>query len=73
MTVIVGGNARGIGKTTTVCQIIATFPEAGWTGVKVTGHSGHSRPGTHPATERFTAAGARDPRKHQKALSPRLA
>ena len=38
--VVVGGHTRNIGKTQLVCDVIAAFPEAQWTAVKITQH-GH--------------------------------
>ncbi len=38
--VVVGGHTRNIGKTQLVCDVIAAFPEAEWTAVKITQH-GH--------------------------------
>ena len=37
---VIGGHARGSGKTALVVDIIRTFPEAGWTAVKISPH-GH--------------------------------
>jgi len=37
--IIVGGQAKDVGKTTLVCNIIATFPQSRWTAVKFTSHS----------------------------------
>lgn len=34
--VVVGGHTRNIGKTQLVCDVIAAFPEAQWTAVKIT-------------------------------------
>ncbi len=36
---VVGGHARGIGKTALVEDVIRAFPEAGWTAVKISPHS----------------------------------
>jgi len=38
--IVVGGHTRNIGKTQLVCDVIAAFPEAQWTAVKITQH-GH--------------------------------
>ncbi|MBZ5528705.1 MAG: hypothetical protein LAN71_12485 [Acidobacteriia bacterium] len=38
--VVVGGHTRNIGKTQLVCDLIAAFPQARWTAVKITQH-GH--------------------------------
>lgn len=64
MTIIVGGNARGVGKSTLVCHLIAAMSERRWVAVKVSGHPHDDRPKLPPrepqpkATERFQAAGA---------------
>ena len=34
--IVVGGQAKDVGKTTLVCNIIAAFPQVRWTAVKVT-------------------------------------
>ncbi len=41
---VIGGHARGVGKTALVVDIIRAFPEASWTVVKVSphGHKGRS-------------------------------
>ena len=39
-SVVVGGHARGVGKTALVVDIIRAFPEAGWIAVKISPH-GH--------------------------------
>jgi len=63
--VVVGGNARDVGKTTLVCRLIAALPEREWVAVKVSGHPHGSalvsplRP-KQRATELFLAAGARE-------------
>jgi hypothetical protein len=38
--VIVGGQTRGVGKTSVVCSLIAGMPEREWTAVKLSAH-GH--------------------------------
>lgn len=68
MILVVGGNARGVGKTTLVCHLIRLLPEWPWTAVKVSGHPHGSPPSPTPrptprasqprATERFLQAGA---------------
>lgn len=64
MILIVGGNARNVGKTTLVCRLIAATPQARWIAVKISGHPhGEDRPrmplaGKIPATDAFRAAGA---------------
>jgi hypothetical protein len=52
----VGGNARGVGKTTLICAIIREFPGVHWQALKVTPHEHLHASGD---TERFLAAGAR--------------
>ncbi len=37
--VVVGGGARGVGKTALVCGVIAALKEFGWAAVKVTTHA----------------------------------
>lgn len=37
--IAVGGQAKNIGKTTLVCNIIAAFPQTGWTAVKFSTHT----------------------------------
>jgi hypothetical protein len=61
--VVVGGNARGVGKTTLVCGLIAALRERPWVAVKISGHPHGTPPlpprGAQPrATDRFLAAGA---------------
>ncbi len=34
--VIIGGQARNVGKTSVVCALIAAMPERRWTAVKIT-------------------------------------
>jgi hypothetical protein len=70
--VVVGGAARGVGKTALVCGLIAALPEFAWTAVKITshGHEGHGHGRHEPIweeaeagqgtdTARYLAAGAR--------------
>jgi len=66
-TVVVGGNARDVGKTSLICSLIAALPECSWTAVKITSHD-HCKPasvweesqaGQRTDTARFLAAGAR--------------
>lgn len=38
MIIVVGGQTRKAGKSTAVCEIIASTPEACWTAVKLTSH-----------------------------------
>ena len=40
MIVVVGGHTRNIGKTSAICQIIQSTPEAGWIAIKLSRH-GH--------------------------------
>ena len=37
-SILVGGQAKNVGKTTLVCNIIAAFPRFGWDAAKVTNH-----------------------------------
>lgn len=39
LLIAVGGQAKNIGKTTLVCNIIAAFPQTGWTAVKFSTHA----------------------------------
>ena len=55
MIVVVGGNARGVGKTTLICAIIRAFPQGQWRALKVTPHDHLKESGD---TQRFRAAGA---------------
>ena len=55
MIIVVGGNARGVGKTTLVCAIIRAFPQYEWRALKVTPHDHLKESGD---TQRFRAAGA---------------
>lgn len=64
--VIVGGQTRGVGKTSVVCGLISALPDREWTAVKLSAH-GHSegvevlqekRPGSGNDSERYLAAGA---------------
>ncbi|HEY1647557.1 MAG TPA: hypothetical protein VGF96_06235 [Terracidiphilus sp.] len=65
--VVVGGGARGIGKTALVCGLIAALPEFRWVAVKITSHvhsdlaavreESAAEQGTD--TGRYLAAGAR--------------
>lgn len=67
MRIIVGGESRKSGKTTAVCRIIAAFPDAGWTAVKISPHlhcdAGSAwsltEDGTSGDTRRYLEAGAR--------------
>ncbi len=56
MIVVVGGQARKVGKTTTVCQILAATPEARWLAYKVSPHA--HEPSSSGDSERYLAAGA---------------
>lgn len=64
--VVVGGQTRGVGKTSVVCGLIAGLSDRQWTAVKLSAH-GHSagievREETHAGSEtdsaRYMAAGA---------------
>lgn len=69
MRIIVGGQARKVGKTTVVCRLLRGFPDIAWTAVKISGHDHGLPPGawaldseTHSGvandTQRYLAAGA---------------
>lgn len=57
MIVVVGGQARKVGKTRAVCDIIAATREARWLAVKVSPHS-HEVTDRETDTDRYLAAGA---------------
>jgi hypothetical protein len=58
MIVVVGGQARKVGKTTVMCEIIRATKELGWTAVKLTPHP-HAESGNHGGdTARYIEAGA---------------
>ncbi len=38
LKIVVGGSAKGVGKTSFVCGLIAAIPELAWTAVKITSH-----------------------------------
>jgi hypothetical protein len=64
--IVVGGSARGVGKTTLVCGLIAALDQFRWTAVKITTDAHDSLPpiyeeksaGTETDTARYLAAGA---------------
>lgn len=59
MIVVVGGQARKVGKTRAVCEIIAATPEARWVVYKMSPHfHGRVEPGQGGDTGRFLRAGA---------------
>ncbi len=66
-TVVVGGSARNVGKTSMICGLISAMPECPWTVVKITSHDhGKTAPiweetqaGQGTDTSRYLAAGAR--------------
>lgn len=43
--VVVGGHSQNVGKTSVVCRLLATFPECGWTAIKVSQHE-HAETGS---------------------------
>ncbi len=57
MLLVVGGQARKVGKTSVVCDIIRATPELRWTAVKIAGHR-HDREPDRGDTARYLAAGA---------------
>ncbi|MGP8252916.1 MAG: hypothetical protein ACLQHF_12850 [Terracidiphilus sp.] len=64
--IIVGGSAKGVGKTTLVCGLIAALDELRWTAVKITSEAHEGLPpifeektaGPETDTARYLAAGA---------------
>jgi hypothetical protein len=56
MRIVVGGESRKAGKTAVVCRIVAAFPEAGWTAVKITPHA-HGATGAAWTLEEEATAG----------------
>jgi hypothetical protein len=64
--IIVGGSAKGVGKTTLICGLIAALDEFRWTAVKITSdvHEGlppiyqEQSAGPENDTSRYLAAGA---------------
>jgi hypothetical protein len=59
MIVVVGGQARKVGKTRAMCDIIAATRELAWTAAKISAHGhGAPEPGHLTDTERYLAAGA---------------
>jgi hypothetical protein len=56
MMVVVGGQARKVGKTRAVCDIVSATSEARWTAVKISRHQHGSRTGGD--TQRYLDAGA---------------
>lgn len=65
-TIVVGGAARNIGKTSLICALIAALPECRWTAVKITSHD-YAKPkpiweeteaGQGSDTARYLTAGA---------------
>ncbi len=58
MRIVVGGETRKCGKTSLICSILRTFPEAGWAVAKVTPH--WHEPSTQGGdTGRYLEAGAK--------------
>lgn len=64
--IVVGGSARGAGKTSLVCGLIAALPDFRWTAIKITSHDHSKRtpvweemqPGEETDTARYLTAGA---------------
>ncbi len=64
--IVVGGSAKGVGKTTLVCGLIAALDEFRWTAVKITSEAHAGLPpiyeekssGPETDTARYLAAGA---------------
>lgn len=61
MIVVVGGQARKVGKTKAVCDIIGATKSVGWVAAKLTAHT-HETPGGSGTTDtdRYLVAGARE-------------
>ena len=57
MIVVVGGQARKVGKTRAVCDIVAATREARWIAIKVSPHE-HGPTDRETDTDRYVAAGA---------------
>ena len=57
MIVVVGGQARKVGKTRAVCDIIKATREARWIAIKVSPHE-HGPSDRETDTDRYVAAGA---------------
>lgn len=57
MIVVVGGQARKVGKTRAMCDIIAATPGARWVAIKISPHE-HGPPDRPADTDRYLAAGA---------------
>lgn len=57
MIVVVGGQARKVGKTRAVCDIIKATREARWIAIKVSPHE-HGPSDRETDTDRYKAAGA---------------
>ncbi len=55
MIIVVGGNARKVGKTSLVCAVIAAFPQVEWRAVKLSPHQHRDAEGD---SERYRRAGA---------------
>jgi hypothetical protein len=43
LTIVVGGSAKGVGKTSLACGLIVAMPEQSWTAVKITSHAHEER------------------------------
>ena len=43
LKIVVGGSAKGVGKTSLVCGLIAAMREQSWTAVKITSHAHEGR------------------------------
>lgn len=70
--VVVGGQARKVGKTSVVCGLIAALPERQWTAIKITDHAHGLAPGQEFAiTEERDPSGASDTARYLQAGASR--
>ncbi len=64
MRIIVGGEARKVGKTSVVCRLIRGFPDIPWTAVKISGHDHGLEPGAWALTAETEAGTATDTQRY---------
>jgi hypothetical protein len=67
---IVGGSARGVGKTTVVCELIRAFQELAPIALKVTSHP-HTPEDTWRVEEEISVVGDKDTARYLKAGAKR--